>query len=80
MQLKERGLKSGLERMQGYEEVGKARGKMDIFWTSLTRPWWKSSKPKISGGAISFSVLESAGHLKGKTVLQITSKYWLHFV
>jgi len=22
---------------------------MDIFWTSLTRPWWKSSKPKISG-------------------------------
>merc|ERR1719458_551566 len=35
--------------MQGYEEVGKARGKMDIFWTSLTRPWWKSSKPKLSG-------------------------------
>ena len=60
VQLKERGLKSGLERMQGYEEVGKARGKMDIFWTSLTRPWWKSSKPKLSGGALSFSVLESA--------------------
>jgi len=35
--------------MQGYGEVGKVRGKMDIFWTSLTRPWWKSSKPKISG-------------------------------
>ena len=52
-------MKSGLERMQGYGEVGKPRGKMDIFWTSLTRPWWKSSKPKISGGAISFSDLES---------------------
>ena len=35
--------------MQGYEEVGKARGKMDNFWSSLTRPWWKTSKPKISG-------------------------------
>jgi len=35
--------------MQGYEEVGKARGKMDSFWSSLTRPWWKTSKPKISG-------------------------------
>ena len=40
----------GLRMMQGYGEVGKVRGKMDIFWTSLTRPWWKSSKPKISGG------------------------------
>ena len=39
----------GLREMQGYGEVGKVRGKMDIFWTSLTRPWWKSSKPKISG-------------------------------
>ena len=37
---------------QGYGEVGKVRGKMDIFWTSLTRPWWKSSKPKVSGGHI----------------------------
>ena len=35
--------------MQGYEEVGKARGKMDSFWSSFTRPWWKTSKPKISG-------------------------------
>ena len=38
--------------MQGYEEVGKARGKMDSFWSSLTRPWWKTSKPKISGAGI----------------------------
>ena len=49
---KEGGFKGlrGLRDMQGYGEVGKVRGKMDIFWTSLTRPWWKSSKPKISGG------------------------------
>ena len=49
---KEGGFKGlrGLLEMQGYGEVGKVRGKMDIFWTSLTKPWWKSSKPKISGG------------------------------
>ena len=67
--------------MQGYGEVGKVRGKMDIFWTSLTRPWWKSSKPKISGGATPFSVVGSAEHLKDKTILhyQMTTKLGIAF-
>ena len=59
--------------MQGYEEVGKARGKMDSFWSSLTRPWWKTSKPKISG----------AGIINQRTIIHICctpgccqGKYW----